>query len=113
MIFGSQGHSRSSTISSLDRATSFHRHYESVLYRFRDKASYSLKVANISSPRVLGAHTGRTPVEFDQDLRRPKSRVPEPLRGVVSHDPGFIVLTELGLVTDILTDRQTVQGRSI
>ena len=54
------------------------------MYRFRDIASYLLKVANFDPPHLhLAPPYGVTPVEFLGDLWHQKTRVPGLSCGVV------------------------------
>jgi len=69
------GHSRSSTMSPFDRAhtTSYSTLIEtmrlSILYHFRDIASYLSKVGDFDPPHLhLAPPYGVTPVEFRGDL---------------------------------------------
>jgi len=86
----------------------FNRNHASILYRFRDIASYLLKVADFDPPHLhLVPPQGVTLVEFRGDLRRPKTSVPGLSCGVVCVILCLAVLVELRLVTDGRTDRQT------
>ena len=83
----------------------------SILYRFRDKAGYSSKVADFDPPHLHSAPSyGVTPVEFRGDLWHQKTRVPVLSCGVVCVILRLAVLVELRLVTDRRTrtdmDRQ-------
>jgi len=76
----------------------------SILYRFRDKAGYSSKVADFDPPHLHSA-----PVEFRGDLWHQKTRVFGVSCGVVCVIVCLAVLVELRFVTDgqTDTDRQT------
>ena len=107
------GHSRSSAMSPFDRAhttsySTFNRNHASILYRFRDTASYLSKVTDFDPPHLhLAPPQGVTPVEFRGDLWHPKTSVPGLSCGVVCVILRLAVLVELRLVTDRRTDRQT------
>ena len=106
-----RGHSRSSAMSPFDRAhtTSYSTLIESmcILYRFRDKAGYSSKVADFDPPHLhLAPSQGVTPVEFRGDLWHQKTRVPVLSCGVVCVIVCLAVLVELRLVTDRQTQTQ-------
>jgi len=70
------GHLRSSAMSPFDRAHraydflfDFNRNHASILYRFRDIASYLSKVADFDPPHLhLAPPQGVIPVEFRGDL---------------------------------------------
>jgi len=66
--FGVLGGSRSSAISSFNRAhflLAFHRNYASIFYRFRVVVTYMLKIANFSAPLVsIEAPLVVTPLEL-------------------------------------------------
>ena len=63
--------------SAYDFLFDFNRNHASTLYRFRDIASYLLKVANFHPPHLhLAPPWGMTAVEFCGDLWRQKTRVP-------------------------------------
>jgi len=80
----------------------------SILYRFRDKAAYSSKVADFDPPHLHSAPwQGVTSVEFRGDLWNRKTRVPGLSCGVVCVIVCLAVLVELRLVTDRQRDRQT------
>ena len=80
----------------------------SILYRFRDIASYLSKVADFDPPHLhLAPSYGVTPVEFRGALWHQKTRVPVVSRGVVCVILRSAVLVEHRLVTDGQTDRQT------
>ena len=84
--------------------------YVSIFCRFRDIASYLLKVADFDPPHLhLAPPQGVIPVEFRGDLWHPKTRVPGLSCGVVCVILSLAVLVELRLVTD--TDRQTDTDR--
>ena len=56
--------------------SNFNRLCASILYRFRDIASYLSKVADFNPPHLhLVSAQGLTTVEFDGDLWRRKTRV--------------------------------------
>jgi len=76
----------------------------SILYRFRDIASYLSKIADFDPPHLhLAPLQGVIPVEFRGDLWHQKTRVPGLLCGllcgvcVILH---LAVLVELRLVMD-------------
>ena len=82
----------------------------SILYRFRDKAGYSSKVADSDPPHLHSALSyGVTPVELRAYLWHQKTRVFGVSCGVVCVILRFAVLVELQLVTDrrTRTDGQT------
>ena len=55
----------------------FNRNHASILYRFRDIASYLSKVADFDPPHLhLAPPQGVTPVEFRRDLWHQKTKVP-------------------------------------
>ena len=85
----------------------FNRNYASILYHFRDKASYLLKVADFDPQHLhLAPPQGVIPVEFLGDLWHQKTnRVPGLSCGVVCVILRLAVLVELRLVTDRQTDR--------
>jgi len=96
--------------STYDFLFDFNRSHASILYRFRDIASYLSKVADFDSPHLHLAPPQRViPVEFRGDLWHLKTRVPGLSCGVVCVILRFAVLVELRLVTgtDTDTDRQT------
>ena len=64
--------------STYDVLFDFNRNHASILYRFRDIASYLSKVAVFFDPPHLhlAPPQGVIPVEFRGDLWRPKTRVP-------------------------------------
>ena len=100
-----RGHSRSSAMSPFDRA------HASILYRFRDIASYFSKVADFDPPHLHSAPPQAvTPVEFRGDLWHQKTRVPGLSCGVVCVILRLAVLVEHRLVTDGRTDRQADTG---
>jgi len=83
----------------------------SILYRFRDIASYLSKVADFDTPHLyLAPLQGVTPVEFRGDLWQPKTRVHGLSCGVVCVIIRLAVLVEHRLVTDGQTDEQTDTG---
>jgi len=98
-----RGHSWSWAMPPFDRAhtTSYStliesRNHASVLYRFRDIASYLSKVADFDLPYLhLAPPQGVTLVEFRRDLWRQKTRVPGLLRGVVCVILRLAILVEL------------------
>ena len=107
-----RGHPRSTAISSFDRAhmTSYSTLIEtaSILYRFRDTASYLLKFANFDLPHLhLAPPLGVTRSEFRKKFWRQKTRVPGLSCGVVCVFLHLAVLVELRRVTDTHTNRQT------
>ena len=80
----------------------------SIVYRLRDKAGYSSKVADFDPPhRTRRPRRGVTPVEFRGDLWRPKTRVPGLSCNVVCVILCLAVFVELRLVTDRQTQTQT------
>ena len=86
----------------------FNRNHASILYRFRDIAGYFSKVADFDPPHLhLAPPQGVIPVEFREDLRRPKTRVPGLSCGVVCVILRLAVLVEHRLVTDRRTDTNT------
>ena len=98
------GASRSSAMSPFDRAHTqfdFNRNHASILYRFRDTASYLSK----ATPPAFGAPHRVIPVEFCGDLWHQKTRVPGLSCGVVYVILRLAVLVELRLVTDRHTDK--------
>jgi len=73
----------------------------SILYRFRDIASYLSKVADFNPPHLhLAPPQVFTPVEFRGDFWRHKTRVPGLSSGVVCLILCLTVLVEHRLVTD-------------
>ena len=59
-------------------------YYASILYRFRDTASYLSKIADLTPPQLHSAPPlGVTPVEFRRDLWHQKTRVPGLSCGIV------------------------------
>jgi len=76
--------------STYDFLFDFNRNHSSILYRFRDIASYLSKVADFDPPHL---HLAPLQVEFRGDLYRQETRVPGLLCGVA-------ILVELRLVTD-------------
>jgi len=98
--------------SAYDFLFDFNRNHASILYRFRDIASYLSKVADFDPPHLhSAAPQGVTAVEFRGDLWRQKTRVPGLSCGVVCVSLRLAVLVELRLVTDTDTDRQTDRHR--
>jgi len=80
--------------STYDFLFDFNRNHSSILYRFRDIASYLSKVADFDPPHLhLAPLQGVIPVEFRGDLYRQETRVPGLSCGVA-------ILAELRLVTD-------------
>ena len=70
--------------SAYDFLFDFNRNHASILYRFRDIASYLSKVADFDSPHLhLAPPQGVIPVEFRGDLWHQKTRVPGLSCGVV------------------------------
>ena len=97
-----RGHSRSTAMSPFDRAhmTDFlfdiNRNHASILYRYRDIASYLSKVADFDPPHLyLAPPKGVIPVEFRGDLWHPKTRVPGLSCDVVCVILRLAVLVEL------------------
>jgi len=79
--------------SAYDFLFDFNKNHASILYRFRDIASYLSKVADFDPPHLhLALPQEVIPVEFRGDLWHPKTRVPVILCSAV--------LVELRLVTD-------------
>ena len=94
--------------STYDFLFDFNRKHASILYRFRDIASYLSKVADFDLPHLhLAPPHGVIPVEFRGDLWHPKTRVPVLSCGVVCVILRLAVLVELRLVTDRQTDGRT------
>ena len=86
----------------------------SILYRFRNIASYLLKVADFDPPHLyLAPPQGVTPVKFRGNLWRQETRVPGLSCGVVCVILRLSVLVEHRLVTDGQTDRQTDGHRAM
>jgi len=82
--------------------------YVSILYHFRDIASYLSKVADFDPPHLHSAPPqGVIPVEFRGDLWRQKTGVPGLWCGVVYVILRLAVIVEHRLVTDGQTDRRT------
>ena len=107
-----RGHPRSSEMSPLDRAHTtlfdFNRNYASILYRFRDTASYLSKFANFTLPHLhLAPPLGVTPFEFRKDFWHQKTRVPGLSCGVVCVILSVAVLIQYWLVKDGRTDGRT------
>ena len=106
------GHSRSSAMSPFDRArttsdSTFSRNYASLLYRFRDIASYLSNVADFNLPHLQLAPS----LEFYRGLWRQKTiRVPGLSCGVVCVIC-LAILTQYRLVTDRETNRW-LEGRT-
>ena len=94
-------------LSTYDFLFDFNRNYASILYRFRDIASYSSKVADFDPHLYLAPPQGVIPVEIRGDLWHPKTTVPGLLCGGVCVILRLAVLVELRLVTDGRTDRRT------
>jgi len=82
----------------------FHRNCASILYRFRDTASYLSKVVDFNLSHLHDASPGVIPVEFRQNLWRQKTRVGALSYGVVCVILRLAVSTEYRLVTDRQTD---------
>jgi len=82
----------------------------SILYHFRDIASYLSKVADFVPPHLyLAPPQGVIPVEFRGDLWHPKARVPG-----LSCDVVFVILRLAVLVGfRLVTDRQTDEHRAM
>ena len=80
----------------------------SILYRFRDTASYLSKFADFTLPHLhLAPPLGVTLFEFRKDFWHQKTRVPGLSCGVVCVFLCLAILVELRLVTDGHTDTQT------
>jgi len=91
--------------SAYDFLFDFNRNHASILYRFRDKASYLSKVADFDPSHLhLVPPQGVIPVEFRGDLWHQKTRVPGLSRAVVCVILRLAVLVELQPVTDRQTD---------
>ena len=89
----------------------FNRKCASIVYRFRDIASYLLRVVDFNPPHLhLAPSYVVTPVEFHGDFWRQKTRVPGLSCGVVCLILLLSVLVEHRLVTDIDTQTQTDSG---
>jgi len=85
----------------------FNRNHASILYCFRDIASYLLKVVNFDPDpphQHLAPPQGVIPVEFHVDLWLQKTRVPGLSCGVVCVILCLAVLVELRLVMDGQTE---------
>jgi len=94
--------------SAYDFLFDFNRKYASILYRFRDIASYLSKVADFDPPHVhLAPSQGVIPVEFRGDLWHRKTRVPGLSCGVLCVILRSAVLVERRLVTDGRSDGRT------
>ena len=107
-----RGHPRSSETSPFDRAhtTSYLTLIEtaSILYHFRDTASYLSKFADFTYPTsIWRPRWGVTPFEFLKDFWHQKTRVPGLSCGVVCMILRVAVLIQYRLVTDRRTDGQT------
>jgi len=105
-----RGYPRSSAMSPFDRARMiFFSSYASILYRFRDTASYLSKFANLDLPHIhLAPPLGVNPFEFGKDFWRQKTRVYGLSCGrVVCVFLCLAILVEHRLVSDTQTDRQT------
>jgi len=84
----------------------FNRNHASILYRFRDMASYLSKVADFNPPHLhLVPPQGFPSVEFPGGFWRQKTRVPWLSSSVVCLILSLSVLVENRLVTDRQTDR--------
>ena len=82
----------------------FNRDYASILYHFRDMASYLLKFANFDLPHLhLAPPLGVTLCEFPKYFWRQKTTVPRRCLLFLS----LAILVEHRLVTDIHTHIQT------
>ena len=78
------------------------------MYRFRDIASYLLKVADFDPPHLhLAPPYEVTPVEFRGDLWRQKTRVTVLSCGVICMILRLAILVEHRLVSDRQTDSRT------
>ena len=92
--------------SAYDFLFDFNRSHASILYRFRDIASYMSKVADFDPPHLhLAPPQGVIPDEFRGDLWHQITRVPVVSCGVLFVILCLAVLVELRIVAD--TDRQT------
>ena len=92
--------------SAYDFLFDFNRNHASILYRFRDIASYLSKVGDFDPPHLyLAPVQGVTLVEFSGDLWHQKTSVFGVSCGVVCVILHLAVLVELRLVTDGQTDR--------
>jgi len=79
--------------------------------RFGDYSElFCWKSQTFSIPLVFGAPIGMTPLEFHQDFRLQKTRVPGLSCGVVCVKTYLAILICLRLVTDTQTDRRTDTG---
>ena len=87
--------------SACDFLFDFNRYCASILYRFRDTASYLSKVADFNPPHLhLAPLQGFTPGEFLADFKHKKIRVPRLSSGVVCLILSLAISVEHRLVTD-------------
>jgi len=79
----------------------FNRNYASVLYHFRVKASYLLKMTDFNPPLLhLSLPWGVTPFEFHHDLWHRKTRVPGLSCGIICMILCLVVLIQYRSETD-------------
>ena len=111
---GNQGHGQCHhSIECIRLLFDFNRNQASILYLFRNIASYSSKVADFDPHLHLAPPQGVTPVEIRGDLWHPKTTVPGLSCGVVCVILRFAVLVGLRLVSDRQTDGQTDGHRAM
>jgi len=85
----------------------FNRNYASILYRFRDIASYLSKFADFNVPHLhLAPPLGVTLIEFHGDFWRQKTRL-----SALLYADLIMILPLAFLVLRLVTDRQT-DGRT-
>ena len=110
-----RGHPRSSAMSPF--LFVFNTNYASILYRFRDTASYLSKFANFDLPYLhLAPSFGVTAFKFRKGFWHQKTRVPGLSCGVVCVIVCLAVLVEHRLVTDRQTQtdgQKQTQGHGI
>lgn len=87
--------------SAYDFLFNFNRNYASILYSFRDTASYLSKISDLTPPHLHSAPPlGVTPAEFRRYLWHQKTRVLGLSCSVLRVIVCLAVLVELRLVTD-------------